>query len=148
MPVLDTDTTPSTEAEVTETTLQLSVVIPTYNRRESLLRALNALARQIRRQGFTATLPGLWHLACRQPRVRHNPWLDIIILRTFFRGRLLGFVEDAVPDLLAARGVTMRPLQAQFLLERDNPLRELVILGLQRRDLGRVGQDQRFQILR
>src|SRR5438093_1121539 len=35
-----TDTVPDTA------TLQLSVVIPTYNRRESLLRALNALARQ------------------------------------------------------------------------------------------------------
>jgi hypothetical protein len=104
----------------------------------------DALTRQIRRQGPAAALGGLGLVTLRQPRVRHD---RIVVLGLFFRRGLFGFVEDAVPDLFAARGVTMRALKPQLLLKLANPLHELVILGPQRRDLGHVGQDQSFHIL-
>jgi glycosyltransferase involved in cell wall biosynthesis len=46
MPTMKTNSEPRSGAETLPTTLEASVIIPTYNRRESLLRALRALARQ------------------------------------------------------------------------------------------------------
>jgi hypothetical protein len=39
-------------------------------------------------------------------------------------------------------------LQAQLLLKMQDALREFLVLGLQRRDLGRVRRDQCFQLVR
>src|SRR5215468_2412935 len=107
----------------------------------------DALARQIVRQRLAAAWVRrrLWSL--RQSRVRHGDRLDIVVVPVF-SGGLLGFVEDALRELFALRRVAVQALQAQLLLKMQDALREFLVLGLQRRDLGRARRDQGFQLLR
>ena len=85
-------------------------------------------------------------LRVRQPRVRNGSRLDIIGFLAF-GGGLLGFVEDTLRQLLAARRIAMQALQAQLLLKMHDALHELLVLELQRSDLGCVRCDQRLQLL-
>src|ERR1700760_2077665 len=107
---------------------------------------LDALARQIFRQRLAAPLLRLRLLRVRQPRVRNGSRLDIIGFLTF-GGGLLGFVENTLRQLLATRRIAMQALQAQLILKMHDALRELLVLDLQRSDLGRVRCDQRPQLL-
>src|SRR5690242_16667784 len=101
---------------------------------------LDALARQVFRERLATALLRFRLLRVRQPRARNGSRLDIIGCLDF-GGGLLGFVEDAILELLAARGVAMQALQAQLLLKMYDALRELLVLDLQRSDLGRVRRD-------
>ena len=94
---------------------------------------LDALARQIFRQRLAAPLLRLRLLRVRQPCLRNRSCLDIIGI---FGGGLLSFVEDTLRQLLAAWRVAMQALQAQLLFKMHDALRELLVLGLQRSDLG------------
>jgi hypothetical protein len=76
---------------------------------------LDALARQTFRQWFAASLLRLRLLCVRQPRVCDEVCLDIVGFLAF-GGSLLGFVEDTLLELLAARRVAMQALQTQLLL--------------------------------
>src|SRR5262249_51943628 len=86
----------------------------------------------------------LW--ASRHSGGRPGDRLDIVV--PAFSGGLLGFVEDALRELFALRRVAVQALQAQLLLKMQDALREFLVLGLQRRDLGRARRDQCFQLVR
>ena len=105
---------------------------------------LDALARQIFWQWPAAPLFRLRLRRVRQFRIATESGLDVIGFVTFSSG-LLGFVEEALLELLAARRVAMQALQTQLFLKMADALRERLVLSLQRRDLGRVRRDQRLQ---
>jgi hypothetical protein len=107
---------------------------------------LDALARQIFRQRLAAPLLRLRLLRVRQPRVRNGSRLDVFGCLAL-GGGLLGFVEDALRQLLASWRIAMQALQAQLFLKMHDALRELLVLDLQRSDLGCVRRDERLQRL-
>src|SRR3954465_2714548 len=102
---------------------------------------LDALARQTVRQRLAAPRLGLGPLPPPPPPLRYGSRLDVIGVLSF-GGGLLGFVEDALLALLAARRVAMQALQTQLFLKMANALRERLVLGLQRGDLGCVRREQ------
>src|SRR5215470_3517205 len=105
----------------------------------------DALARQIVRQRLAAACLRRRLESLRQSRVRHG---DRLVVVPAFSGGLLGFVEDALRELFALRRVAVQAFQAQLLLKTQDALREFLVLGLQRRDLGRARRDQCFQLVR
>jgi hypothetical protein len=107
---------------------------------------LDALARQTVRQRLAAPLLRRRLLHVRHPRVRYGSRLGIIGFLSF-GGRLLGFVEDALLALLAARRVAVQALQTQLFLKMGDALRQRLVLGLQRGDLGCVRREQGGQRL-
>jgi len=106
---------------------------------------LDALARQIFRQRLAAALLWLRLLRVRQPRARNGSYLDVIGILVF-GGGLLGFVEDTLRQLLAAGRVAMQAFQAQLLFKVHHALCELLVLRLQRSDLGCVRRDECLQL--
>jgi hypothetical protein len=107
---------------------------------------LDALAWQTVRQWLAAPLLRFRLLHVRHPRVRYGSRLDFIGVLSF-GGGLLGFVEDALLALLAARRVAMHALQTQLFLKMGDALRQRLVLGLQRGDLGGVRREQSRQRL-
>src|SRR4051812_46934543 len=79
--------------------------------------------------------------------VSHNGSRLDVIGCLALRGGLLGFVEDTPRQLLAAWRIAMQALQAQLFLKMHDALRELLVLDLQRSDLGCVRRDERLQRL-
>ena len=92
---------------------------------------LDALTRQFCRQRLATTLASGGLIGLRQPRVRQRERVVRLVVPGWrCRGHLLGFVECAVLELLAARGKALALREPELLLELGDPLRELVVVVL------------------
>jgi len=66
----------------------------------------------------------------RQSRIRERECVVRIIVTGFGRGDLLGFVEHAILEFLAARGEALELRQTEQFLELPDALRKLLVLRL------------------
>ena len=109
---------------------------------------LDALARQVLRQGPAPAFLAVRLLGVRQSRVRQINGIRFVaaLVCICLAATLLGFVEDAIHVLFAARRKTMQPRERQFFLKLEDALREDVPLSLQRGDFGRMRRQKRHQL--
>ena len=111
----------------------------------------DTLARQVLWQGPAPALLAVRLLGVRQSRVRKINGIRLVGVGVALvlspNGALLGFVEDAIHVLFAARRKPMQPRQRQFFLELEDALREDVPLSLQRGDFVRMRRQKRLQLL-
>jgi hypothetical protein len=105
---------------------------------------LDPLTRQVRRQRFAAALLSRCAFDGWQARVRKFGDIVRFAAGIILVGGLLGFIEQTVDVLFAARRKTMQACQRQFFLEPDDALRELTILHLQRSNARQQRFDTRF----
>src|SRR5665213_1162199 len=105
---------------------------------------LDALARQVRRQRPAAALLSRRAFDGWQTRVRKFGDIVRFTAGVILIGGLLGFIDETVDVLFAARRKTMQACQRQFFLKLDDALRELTILRLQRSNARQQRFDTRF----
>lgn len=112
---------------------------------------LDALARQICRQGPAAGFPAFPPFRVRQSRVRKINAIGLVdtgaaLVCICLRGGLLGFVEDAIHALFTTRSKTMQSRERQFFLKLEDAPRKDFSLGLQRGDFGSIRRQKRYQL--
>src|SRR3954463_15693679 len=105
---------------------------------------LDPLTRQVRRQRSAAALLSRCAFDGWQARVRKFGDIVRFAAGIILVGGLLGFIEQTVDVLFAARRKTMQACQRQFFLEPNDALRELTILHLQRSNARQQRFDTRF----
>ncbi|AME28704.1 hypothetical protein AXG89_33515 (plasmid) [Burkholderia sp. PAMC 26561] len=91
---------------------------------------LDAPARQLCRQRLASTLAAIGFIKLRQSRIGQRECVIRIIVTEFSRGDLLGFVEYAILEFLAARREALELRQTEQLLELPDALRKLLVVAL------------------
>ena len=105
---------------------------------------LDALTRQVRRQRPAAALLSRCVFDGWQARVRKFGDIVRFTAGVILIGGLLGFIEETINMLFAARRKTMQACQRQFFLELDDAVGELMVLRLQRSNARQQHFNTRF----
>ncbi|CAM5330780.1 hypothetical protein ATER59S_00283 [Aquamicrobium terrae] len=93
---------------------------------------LDALARQIFRQGPAAPLLSRRPFGRRQARVRQDNDIALFAVGVILISNLFGFIEETINAFFTLRRKTMQPRKRQLFLEFDDAFGELTVLRLQR----------------
>jgi error-prone DNA polymerase len=110
----------------------------------------DALAWQAGRKWLAPALLPFWFFRLRQSRVGKigsARLVDIVVIFVciVLKGGVLGFIEDAIHVLFAARRKAVQPRQRQFLLKLQDAPDKSISLGLQCLDLGGFRRQKRHQ---